>query len=560
MTTKVPAEALSAVSETMLATLYSHAAESRRPDGLIRDPRAEDLVARIDYDFVSRQMDADDQSATCLRLRQFDRFAQAFLAAHPDGVVVHIGCGLDTRFDRVDNDQVTWYDLDLPPVIELRRRLLEETPRYRMIASSALDLAWLDSVDVHPGKPFLFIAEGVFMYFPDAEMQRLVSALRKRFPGAELVFDVASPLIVGLQNLSLALMKADFRMRWSLRRYDALEQWAPGIRLLEAWYYTSIKENIPRLQNSKPCSACFRPLARGWSFCTIGWGRKREGNMPETTNLSGVAETLLITLYIRATESQRPDALIKDERAEALVRRLDPETLRKTLALTEDSGRAVLILKGRDFDRFAQDFMMRHQDAVVVHMGCGLDTRFERVDNGRVEWYDLDLPDVIALRRKLVGGESTRHHFLACSVLESGWMDTVSARGRRPSLFLAEGLFMYFEEAQVKSLVLSLKEHFPGAELVFDAYSPFMRWAHNLRIARKRIGARLHWDLKDSRDLEEWGSASYTGAGIRLLDERFPFQYPEASQRRTLRVRLVPFLVAKGIGVFRYQLGNISDG
>jgi len=131
----------------------------------------------------------------------------------------------------------------------------------------------------------------------------------------------------------------------------------------------------------------------------------------ESQTLSGVAGTSLITLYIRAIESQRPDALTKDERAEELVRQLGQESLRKTAALTEDSGRVVMILKSREFDRFAQDFLARHPDAVVVHIGCGLDTRFERVDNGRVEWYDLDLPDVIELRRKLVGGEGARHHY-----------------------------------------------------------------------------------------------------------------------------------------------------
>jgi O-methyltransferase involved in polyketide biosynthesis len=277
--------------------------------------------------------------------------------------------------------------------------------------------------------------------------------------------------------------------------------------------------------------------------------------MPETTkpSLSGVAETLLITLYIRATESQRPDALIKDERAEALVRQLDPETLRKTSALTEDTGRLVLTLKSREFDRFAQDFLRRHPDAVVVHIGCGLDTRFERVcseppDNGQVEWYDLDLPEVIDLRRELIGGEGGRYHLLAGSVLEDDWLEAVEAHRQRSFLFLAEGVFMYFTEAQVKSLVLRLKEHFPAAELVFDAYSPFMRWAHNLRVIRKRVGAHLNWDLKHSQDLEGWG------AGIRLLDERFPFQFPEVDQRRALRVRLFSPLVARGIGVFRYQL------
>jgi methyltransferase (TIGR00027 family) len=271
--------------------------------------------------------------------------------------------------------------------------------------------------------------------------------------------------------------------------------------------------------------------------------------MSETTkpNLSGVSETLLITLYIRAIESQRPDALIKDERAEALVRQLDQETMRKTLALTEDTGRVVMILKSREFDRFAQDFMKRHPNAVVVHIGCGLDTRFERVDDGWVEWYDLDLPEVIELRQKLIGGEGERYHILTGSVMEDAWLEAVEAHHQRPLLFLAEGVFMYFTEAQVKSLVLRLKAHFPGAELVFDAYSPFMRWAHNQRVTRKRIGAYLHWALKRGRDLEGWSD------DIHLLDERFPFQYPEPRIRRAPVVRLIP-LLATAIGVFHYQL------
>jgi methyltransferase (TIGR00027 family) len=284
---------------------------------------------------------------------------------------------------------------------------------------------------------------------------------------------------------------------------------------------------------------------------------KEEVDMSEITNqnLSDVEKTLLITLYIRAMESQRTDALVKDERAEALVRRLDQESLQKTAALTEDMGRAVVILKGREFDRFAQDFMARHPDAVVVHIGCGLDTRFERVAecNDRVEWYDLDLPDVIELRRRLVGGEGTRHHFLACSVLESAWLDTVSAHHQRPFLFLAEGVFMYFTEAQVKSLVLTLRDRFPGAELVFDAFAPFLYRAHNRKVTRTGIGAHLHWSLKRPQDLERWSGVSGTGVGIRLLDERFPFQYPEPRMRRSLMVLLIPFL-AKAFGVFQYQL------
>lgn len=230
------------------------------------------------------------------------------------------------------------------------------------------------------------------------------------------------------------------------------------------------------------------------------------------------------------------------------MRQLDLETLRKTLALTEGTGRLVLILKSREFDRFTQDFLGRHPGAVVVHIGCGLDTRFERVDNGQVEWYDLDLPEVIDLRRELIGSEAGRYHLLSGSVLEDAWLEAVEAHRQCPFLFLAEGVFMNFTEAQVKSVVLRLKEHFPTAELAFDAYSLFMRLAHNPRVIRKRVGAHLNWDLKHSQDLEGWG------VGIRLLDERFPFQFPEVDQRRALRVRLFSPLVARGIGVFRYRV------
>lgn len=283
--------------------------------------------------------------------------------------------------------------------------------------------------------------------------------------------------------------------------------------------------------------------------------------MPEeiSTNLSNVAGTLFITLYIRALESQRPDAIVKDEKAEALVRQLDQESLQKTLALTDDFSRVAVILKSREFDRFAKDFLARHPDAVVVHIGCGLDTRFERVDNGRVEWYDLDLPEVIEIRRKLAGGEGARHHYLAYSVLDHAWLKEMDAYRQRPVLFLAEGVFEYLKEAQVKWLVLTIKEHFPGAELVFDAFSPFLRWAHNFRVTRTRIGAYLHWGLKHGQDLERWSDKTLApheaqrSGGIRLLDERFPFQYPEPRMRRALKMRLFPFL-ATAVGVFHYQL------
>ena len=170
--------------------------------------------------------------------------------------------------------------------------------------------------------------------------------------------------------------------------------------------------------------------------------------MTETTkpNLSGVTETLLITLYLRAMESQRPDALIVDEKAVELVTRMSYDFDRIRRIPLSEANKLVIILRNREFDRYARDFLARHPQAVVVHIGCGFDTRFERVDNGQVEWYDLDLPDVIELRRKLIGDEAGRYHLLGCSVLDNAWLDTVRCidlgtipLGRAPSCSWPKG-------------------------------------------------------------------------------------------------------------------------
>ena len=266
-------------------------------------------------------------------------------------------------------------------------------------------------------------------------------------------------------------------------------------------------------------------------------------------NLSGVAETLLLPLYIRAMESQRPDALIKDEKAVALIHQLNPDSSWIAKMRVDEGDKVGLVLRNREFDRCARDFLTRHPEAVVVHIGCGLDSRFERVDNGAVEWYDLDLPEVIELRRKLTGGEGARYHFLSCSVFDSAWLDSVSVHRQRPFLFLAEGVLMYFEEDQVKALFLTLRDHFPGAEFVCDAFSPYMIWLNNLRIARTKIGARYHWGLKRGKDVEKWGE------DISLLDEWFYFSRPEPRLAHAQWMRYIP-LFAKASGIYHYRLGK----
>lgn len=127
---------LDEISRTLLIPYYYRAQESQRLDALIRDPKAMELVDQLQYDFSRVQELKKEQIFYLLRMREFDRLAKAFLGEHAGGIIVDLGCGLDTRFERIDNGQAWWYGLDLPKVIELRKELLEETPRSHFIACS----------------------------------------------------------------------------------------------------------------------------------------------------------------------------------------------------------------------------------------------------------------------------------------------------------------------------------------------------------------------------------------------------------------------------------------
>lgn len=232
------------VARTLFAPLACRALESVRPDAILHDPRAVELF----YAFGGNRsllmgMSSHDQFFVAMRARQFDRFASSFLDCHPGGLVVDIGCGLDTRSDRLDNGQMTWLGLDLPEVIELRRRFLPDAERRQTLAHSMFDLTWLDVV-AQMNKPVIFLAEGVFSYFTEAEVKAVITALAARFPGAELVFEAYSSLMVNIHKRTSRLLKeTGTRADWAVDDPRQLESW--GLRLLDKWGYFDYRE--PRL-------------------------------------------------------------------------------------------------------------------------------------------------------------------------------------------------------------------------------------------------------------------------------------------------------------------------
>ena len=179
---------LEGVSETTLWTLYQRAAEAARPDRVLHDPIAVELVEAIDYPFEERfGASAGWAQWQALRARTFAREIRRFLHDHPGGTVVALGEGLETQLWRVNNDQLRWVSVDLAPVIDLRRRLLPSSPRQVLVASSVVDRAWLDGIDGKRGT--LVTAQGLLMYLQPEQVHELIAACADRITKGTLLFD-----------------------------------------------------------------------------------------------------------------------------------------------------------------------------------------------------------------------------------------------------------------------------------------------------------------------------------------------------------------------------------
>jgi O-methyltransferase involved in polyketide biosynthesis len=249
----------------------------------------------------------------------------------------------------------------------------------------------------------------------------------------------------------------------------------------------------------------------------------------EINKITDVSETLLIPLYARAIETLSKNPIINDKKAVEISKKLNKifstssSSLHRQLAkgkirrFSNKKLTAFLSIRSRKFDWYCQDFLKRNPNGTIVELGCGLSSRFSRIDNKTVEWYDLDLPEVIAFRKQFFQ-ETSRYHMIGSSVLDFKWMEKIP---KKDILFLAEGLLMYLHEDDVKNLILKLQQEFPGCELVCEVENSFVintlkknRWRKKFQ-RDHHLGAdvTLYFGIENGKDLEQWGT------GISFIDE-----------------------------------------
>jgi O-methyltransferase involved in polyketide biosynthesis len=225
---------LTGAQETLLATLYGRALDSRSPTSVLNDTAAADAVQRIDYDFGKTRMKGTSAVAVAIRAKVLDTWTSEFLAEHPSATVLHLACGLDTRVQRLHpSASVRWFDVDVPEVMELRSRLLPKpSGDYHEISASVTDSEWLSCVP--DDRPTVAVFEGLSMYLTRQQGHSLIQRITSGFPSGQLLFDVYGTLGIKLQKLVPAVRNAGATLQWGVDDPHEIETLHPSLECLDA--------------------------------------------------------------------------------------------------------------------------------------------------------------------------------------------------------------------------------------------------------------------------------------------------------------------------------------
>lgn len=232
---------LSKEMETLFIPLFGKARESMRKEPVLIDKKAVEIISQVDYDFTSLKIPEKTNIMMCLRAKLIDDFVKDYLDRSNGSVALHLGCGLDSRYDRIGNNLVDWYDVDFPKVIAIRRRFFEETDHYHLIGSSVTELTWLEKIPMEKEK-YIVIAEGMFMYLKESEIILLLKKLVERLGNFSLVFDAFSTFAAKRVKDHPSIKKTGAVIHWGIDNPKEMENWGLKIRFVDEKYFAANKE------------------------------------------------------------------------------------------------------------------------------------------------------------------------------------------------------------------------------------------------------------------------------------------------------------------------------
>jgi len=215
-------------------------------------------------------------------------------------------------------------------------------------------------------------------------------------------------------------------------------------------------------------------------------------------------ETMLMTLSGRAIQSQWQNPILRDPWAEEAMRHIDYDLNQQltgvaSWSIWRDVGPTIIATRAATFDQLTSRFLADHPQAVVLQVGCGMDSRVLRVNPpAGVAWFDVDYPDVIDLRRQLFPTRDN-YHLIGAPLDDLRWLDAVPRD--RPGLLLAEGVLHYLSETEVKALLNAVVAHFPSGQLIFDICNTMIVKRTGSNVGG--TGATYRWGLDDPQDIRK---------------------------------------------------------
>ncbi len=221
-------------------------------------------------------------------------------------------------------------------------------------------------------------------------------------------------------------------------------------------------------------------------------------------------ETLLIPLYGKAKESRKRNPILADKKAIEIINQIDYDF---SLLKIPDKTNTMMSLRARLIDDYVRDFLADNKDCGALHLGCGLDSRYYRIGDHEVDWYDIDFPEVIEIRQHFYT-KSECYHLLGSSVTEPTWLEQIPGN-KENYIVIAEGLLMYLREHEIKTLIRNLINSIGRFTLIFDAFNTFTAQRVNSHPSIKKTGADIHWGINDPAEMEQWGM------DIRFLEQKF---------------------------------------
>jgi O-methyltransferase involved in polyketide biosynthesis len=176
------------LEDSLFLTLYARARDYGRPQPILGDAVADQIVRTIDYDYSQLRIDTNLVLNVALRAKKLDQVASDFLARHPDAIGLDLGTGLDTRAVRLDPPStVDWYDVDFPAVAHAREQLIPERRNAHVVGTDVTEKDWLDAIP--NDRPAVIVADGLMGFLNHDELVSLWNRLISHFPSGEIVFN-----------------------------------------------------------------------------------------------------------------------------------------------------------------------------------------------------------------------------------------------------------------------------------------------------------------------------------------------------------------------------------